>query len=103
MSNENEMIAPVPMPVGMGMAVHERFKQIKELGFTVEHDLSLYQPGDLSRLANYLISADSDYLPKAFPKDYVSQFFLLPRCEQLAIASALLMAEIDCRKATGKP
>lgn len=80
---------------GIQLITEERELQIKKLGFTLEYDLKNHNRGDLLRLASYLISADSDYYPHAFNKDFVAQLFVKPRVEQLSIAGALIAAEID--------
>ena len=78
--------------------VAEKLKEQHEKGFNPEHDARLKE-GQLLILASYLILSNEDNMPKTgWAKDYVKQFHLLPRVEQLAAAAALLIAEIDRRQ-----
>jgi hypothetical protein len=84
---------------GLEWIALKRKEQIEKHNFTSEHD-DKHNKGQLLMLAHYCILSNNDNMPKdeTWRKDYLSSFFLLPRIEQLAIAGALIAAEIDRRQ-----
>ena len=82
---------------GIELIALEREAQIKSLGFSVENDAK--RPfGELLQLAIYCIFSNNDNLPKhGFSGDYIKQLHYKSRIEQLAIAGALIAAEMDVR------
>jgi len=83
------------MKTGIELIVAARKNQIENLGYTLEHDLKHWEKKELQKFARYLISAEEDYFPKGMSHETVRQIFMKPRVQQLAIAAALLAAEID--------
>jgi len=82
---------------GTEMIAKERFEQLKKHKFTIEHDQKKLKQGDLMRLADYIIFANEDRLPKNFDPTFIKQIFMKSREEQLAVAGACIAAEIDYR------
>jgi hypothetical protein len=71
------------------------------LDFDAEHDAK-FTKGQLLMLANYLIFSNDNNMPKdSWSVDYLKQILRLPRLDQLAIAGALIAAEIDRRQLIG--
>ena len=76
------------------LVAQERKEQIEKHGFTPEKDDKL-DSGEMLRLANYIISADSDYKPEHWDNEYFMKVFSKPRIEQLSIAGAMVIAEME--------
>lgn len=79
---------------GVELIAEERQEQIKKHGHTAEKD-DLKVDEELVGVARYILFANNDYLPKGYDRDDIMQIFTRPRIEQLAIAGAMLAAEID--------
>ena len=82
---------------GIELITKERQEQIQKHGFDETNDDKLVN-SQLLYLAQYILFSNDCNLPKdTWSKDYIYQLHLKPRIEQLAIAAALIAADIDRR------
>ena len=80
---------------GIDKIAKERKEQIEKHGYTVENDLR-YVKGQLLMAATAIIQVDDEHWPTDWDKGQYEKIMAKPRTDQLAIAGALVAAEIDC-------
>ena len=73
----------------------ERFEQVYQHGFSAEGDNRDHPNGELLDGAFFCISDDDAHYPKSFAPEYKEKLRSKTRLERLAIAGALIAAEID--------
>jgi hypothetical protein len=81
---------------GIELIAKERQEQIERHGFLPDGDLK-YEKGELLHFADYMIFSNNVKLPNCFNTDIINHLHTKSRIEQLAVAGALLAAEIDRR------
>lgn len=79
---------------GVEMITKEREEQIKKHGYTLKHD-KMYDKEELLGAAISLIQQSETYWPGDWNTEFLDGFLAKGRKEQLAIAAALVAAEID--------
>lgn len=83
---------------GLTLIMDERYEQIEKHGYTISSDLKFNGKGQLVQAARRLISVDDGYYPRP-PENWDSKIWSRmcgkSKIERLAIAAALLAAEID--------
>ena len=73
----------------------ERYEQMTRHGYTLESDQK-YTNEELPALATYLLTGDLNFWPvEMLDISYIEKWKVKTRVEQLAIAGALIAAEID--------
>lgn len=83
---------------GVDKIAQERKEQIEKHGYTVENDCR-YVEGQLLMAATAIIQVDDDHWPADWNRAEYLKIMAKPRADQLAIAGALIAAEIDCEEA----
>jgi hypothetical protein len=79
---------------GVELIRKERMEQLEKHRFSIDHDKG-YKYGELADLAQYAMTGDLIYYPNNMSTYYVGSIRRKERIEQLAIAGALIAAEID--------
>lgn len=83
---------------GIELIAKERQEQIEKHGHTPESDFQkyngMYSP-ELTWAANAAATADLGEFPKIWPDELCNKILDKPEIERLAIAGALIAAEID--------
>lgn len=82
---------------GIELITKERQEQIENHGFTVESDVKKYPNGSmhLQWAAEGAMKGNVGTFPYNWPDDLCNKIADKPRIERLAIAGALIAAEID--------
>lgn len=79
---------------GLNAIAKERTEQIKKHGFNAEHD-DQHLNDELSEAATYCLTEDPNDFPTEWDLKWMKQIHSKPYRERLAIAGALIAAEID--------
>lgn len=86
---------PIPLPdkCGLEMIAAERIDQVTKNGISVTHDVAFHDEEELVQSAAAILSKD----PLDWPLEswYFDHIMKKPRGQQLAIAGALIAADID--------
>ena len=83
---------------GIELIAKERQEQIEKHGHTPESDFQKYKgirSGELTWAANAAATAEFGEFPKRWPNEICKTIIGKPEIERLAIACALIAAEID--------
>lgn len=82
---------------GILMSVKERHEQINKHGYTLEQDRvnKYYKNGELKQAALFFLTGEHKYYPKSWDQKYKQKRDKKTEIQQMVIAAALLMAEID--------
>jgi len=83
---------------GVDKIAQERKEQIEKHGYSVENDCR-YVEGQLLMAVAAIVQMDVDRWPADWNRAGYTKIMSKPRAEQLAIAGALIAAEIDCELA----
>ena len=73
----------------------ERFEQIEHHRRTLGHDLAYNQNGELKQAAKYCITLDMADWPQGWDTSFAAKIARKTEDDRLAVAGALLAAEID--------
>lgn len=80
----------------MELIADERLEQIEKHGFDMVHDDAWWnESGQLLDAAMHLLSHGRHEFPASWHKSWQAKFAKKSRVEQLAVAGALIAAEID--------
>lgn len=82
------------MKTGIELITEERAEQIQKHGFDANRDDN-YTIEELKDVATYLLTGEARFYPHTWSKEWKDKFDKKTRIEKLAIAGALLAAEID--------
>ena len=82
------------MKTGLEIIVEERIEQIENHGYDADHD-DKHVNGEMLKLALYFITGDEDFYPYGWVTPIKAEVFKKDRINQLAIAGAMIAAEID--------
>ena len=83
------------MKTGIKLISKERKKQIKKLGYDIEHDLNYNEQGELVIAARALISGNNANFPASWDIIDVQKMCDKPYSKRLVIAGTLIAAELD--------
>lgn len=79
---------------GIELIAEERRQQIEKHGFDEANDDQYFQ-GELVGAAECILGENTSVFPETWHPGWMKKFLGKPRVEQLAIAGALIAAEID--------